>query len=160
AIDWLKFADRFRGPEDRVREHQKRYLPRFQNAENILDLGCGRGEFLEVARDVGLRAAGVDTNVEFVALCKSKGLDAEAVDMFGYLAALPDTSLGGIFCSHVIEHLPPADLPRLVQLLGQKTKPGAPVAFETPNAESPSILTTHFYRDPTHVRPVPAALLG
>lgn len=159
AIDWLKFAERFRGPEDRLREHQKRYLARFKNAENVLDLGCGRGEFLEVARDAGLSAMGVDSNAEFVSLCKTKGLNAKTDDMLAYLAALPDTSLGGVFCSHVIEHLPPADLPRLVQLIGQKTKPDATVVFETPNAESSAILTTHFYLDPTHVRPVPATLL-
>src|SRR5262249_43052545 len=152
AIDWLKFSERFRGPEDRVREHQKRYLGRFKNAENILDLGCGRGEFLEVARDAGLNALGVDSNAEFVALCKSKGLGAETSDIFSYLTSVPDSTLGGVFCSHVIEHLSPADLPRMVQLLGQKTKPNAAVVFETPNAESPSILTTHFYLDPTHVR--------
>ena len=159
AIDWLRFAERFRGPEEVVREHQRRYLRHFHGETDILDIGCGRGEFLEVARAAGLQAQGIDAHPEFVFLCREKGLDAQQADIFAHLAAAPDQSFGGIFCSHVVEHLSPAQLPVLIQLLGQKLRQGAPVVFETPNAESASIFTTHFYLDPTHVRPVPAQLL-
>ncbi len=159
SIDWLRFAERFRGPESIVLEHQRRYLERFANTPNILDLGCGRGEFLQAAREAGLTAIGVEAHPELVALCQAKGLHAHCADMFAYLTDQPVQSVGGVFCSHVVEHLEAAQLPALIQLLGRKLKSGAPAIFETPNAESPAILTTHFYLDPTHVRPVPAALL-
>ena len=160
AIDWMRFAERFRGPETIVLKHQRRYIPAFASTTHILDIGCGRGEFLQVAKEAGLNATGIEAHPEFAELCKAKGLDAVCADMFAHLASLPDHTLGGVFCSHVIEHLEAARLPVLIQLLGQKTKAGAPVVFETPNAESSEIFTTHFYLDPTHVRPVPAALLS
>jgi len=159
SIDWLRFAEQFRGSEERVREHQRRYLARFAGAADLLDLGCGRGEFLEAARDAGLTARGVDQNAECVALCRAKGLDAEQADLFSYLNSLPDDSLGGAFCSHVVEHLSPEQLPSLVNLLAWKLRPGAAVAIETPNPECLEIFATHFYIDPTHTRPVPPVLL-
>jgi 2-polyprenyl-3-methyl-5-hydroxy-6-metoxy-1,4-benzoquinol methylase len=159
SIDWLRFAERFRGPESIVLEHQRRYIPRFTGTTNILDLGCGRGEFLQAAKEAGLLATGVEAHPEFVALCQAKGLDAKCADMFAFLDSQADQSLGGVFCSHVVEHVEAAQLPALIHLIGRKAKPSAPVVFETPNAESAAIFTTHFYLDPTHVRPVPAALL-
>ena len=83
----------------------------------------------------------------------------EVADVFPYLASLPDRALGGARCAQVIEHLPPHRLPVLIQLLGQKLRAGAVVAFETPNPECLAIFATHFYIDPTHTRPVPASLL-
>jgi len=159
SIDWLRFADQFRGSEEHVREHQQRYIGRFAGATDVLDLGCGRGEFLEAARDGGLAARGIDQNQECVALCRAKGLDAEHADLFSYLTSLPDDSLGAAFCSHVVEHLPPAQLPDLVNLLARKLRAGALVAIETPNPERLEIFATHFYIDPTHTRPVPPVLL-
>ena len=159
-IDWMRFGDIFRGPEERIREHQKRYVPRFAGAKGeILDIGCGRGEFLDVAREAGLVARGIDLSEECVALCRSKGLTAEGADMFAFLEALPDRALGGVFCSQVVEHLPPDRLPVLAQLLSAKLRPGASVVFETPNPECLAIFATHFYIDPTHTRPVPAVLM-
>jgi SAM-dependent methyltransferase len=159
SIDWLRFAEQFRGSEERVREHQRRYLPRFAGAAEVLDLGCGRGEFLEAARDAGLAARGVDHSRECVALCRAKGLDAAQADLFPYLSSLPDDSLGGAFCAHVVEHLPPGRLPSLVHLLARKLRAGALAAIETPNPECLEIFATHFYIDPTHTRPVPPVLL-
>ncbi len=159
-IDWMRFADTFRGSEERIREQQKRYAARFAGASaEILDIGCGRGEFLEVAREAGLAARGIDLSQECIALCRSKGLAAEQTDMFAYLDSLPDRSLGGAFCSQVVEHLLPERVPALVRLLGAKLHPGALVAIETPNPECLAIFATHFYIDPTHTRPVPAVLL-
>lgn len=159
-IDWMRFADTFRGSEERIREHQKRYAARFAGASaEILDIGCGRGEFLEVAREAGLAARGIDLSQECIALCRSKGLEAEHADMFEYLESLPDHCLGGAFCSQVVEHLSPERIPALARLLGAKLHPGALVAVETPNPECLAIFATHFYIDPTHTRPVPAVLL-
>jgi O-antigen chain-terminating methyltransferase len=125
----------------------------------ILDAGCGRGEFLEAARDAGLAARGIDQSEECVAVCKSKGLAAERADLFEHLASLPDSALSGVYCSQVVEHLPPDRLPELITLLSRKVSRGAMVAIETPNPACLAIFATHFYLDPTHVRPVPAALL-
>ncbi|HLH43709.1 MAG TPA: class I SAM-dependent methyltransferase [Bryobacteraceae bacterium] len=160
GIDWLRFAEVFRGPEERIREHQRKHAARFVGAAHeIVDIGCGRGEFLEAARELGLAARGVDSSEECVAWCASKGLAAARADLFEFLDALPDRSLGGAFCSQVIEHLPPERVPMLVALLAAKLHPGALALFETPNPECLAIFATHFYIDPTHTRPVPAALL-
>jgi O-antigen chain-terminating methyltransferase len=159
-IDWMAFAERFRGSEDRIREQQKCYLARFSDAPGeILDIGCGRGEFLEAAKAAGIPARGVDQSSESVAICRSKGLDVEQGDMFKYLESLADGSLGGAYCAQVVEHLAPAAVPRLIELLSQKLRLGALAALETPNPECLAIFATHFYLDPTHTRPVPAALL-
>jgi O-antigen chain-terminating methyltransferase len=159
-IDWARFAEQFRGPEDRIRRQQMCYVGRFAGAPGeILDLGCGRGEFLEAAKAAGLAARGIDQNRESVALCRSKGLDVEQGDIFEHLESLAEGSLGGAYCAQVVEHLPPAGVIRLVKLLAQKLRLGALVAIETPNPECLAIFATHFYLDPTHTRPIPSPLL-
>lgn len=159
-IDWMRFGDVFRGPEERIREQQQCHAARFAGTTGeILDLGCGRGEFLEAARELGLEARGIDQSAENVALCLSKGLAAERADLFAFLAAQPDRSLAGAYCSQVVEHLPPDRLPVLVGMLGAKLRPGALLGIETPNPECLAIFATHFYIDPTHTRPVPPVLL-
>ena len=160
-IEWSRFSDTFRGPEDEIRERQNRYVQRFAGAEgDVLDLGCGRGEFLEAARDAGLKARGIDQSAECVAMCRAKGLEAEQAELFEHLNALPDHSAGGIFCSQVVEHLPPEKVPALARLMAAKLKPGALLVIETPNPECLAIFATHFYIDPTHTRPVPPLLLN
>jgi O-antigen chain-terminating methyltransferase len=159
-IDWTRFAEVFRGSEDRISKHQKLYAARFAGATlPILDLGCGRGEFLEAAREAGLAARGIEQSEECVTLCRAKNLDAERADLFEHLTSLPDRSLGGVYCSQVVEHLPPERVPMLVRLVAAKLHPGALAIFETPNPECLAIFATHFYIDPTHTRPVPARLL-
>jgi 2-polyprenyl-3-methyl-5-hydroxy-6-metoxy-1,4-benzoquinol methylase len=159
-IDWAGFSEQFRGSEDRIREQQKCYVARFLGAPGeILDIGCGRGEFLEAAKAAGLAARGIDQSHDSVALCRSKGLEVEQADMFAYLESLADGSLGGAYCAQVVEHLPPVAVPHLVKLLSQKLRLDALVAIETPNPECLAIFATHFYLDPTHTRPVPSPLL-
>jgi O-antigen chain-terminating methyltransferase len=158
-IDWFRFADAFRGSEERIREHQKMYMQKFAGATDVLDVGCGRGEFLEVARDAGIPARGIDQSDECIAVCRSKGLEAERAELFTYLDSLANQSLGGVYCSQVVEHLPPERLPDLVNLLAKKMNRGALLAIETPNPECLAIFATHFYLDPTHTRPVPPPLL-
>ncbi len=158
-IDWSRFADTFRGREEDIRNRQKHHASRFAGTEGeILDLGCGRGEFLEAVRDAGL-ARGIDLSEECVTICRAKGLEAQQADIFTHLQDTPDRSLGGVFCSQVVEHMPPDRVPALVRLLAAKMRQGALVAIETPNPECLAIFATHFYIDPTHTRPVPAVLL-
>ncbi len=159
-IDWLRFSDRFRGPEEKLARAQSLYIERFNGAAEVLDLGCGRGEFLAAAKYAGISAKGIELNPELVELCHAKGLDVERADMFEYLANQPDASIGGLYCSQVIEHLPPDRLPVLIELAASKLRRGALVAFETPNPECLAIFATHFYLDPTHTRPVPPALMA
>jgi 2-polyprenyl-3-methyl-5-hydroxy-6-metoxy-1,4-benzoquinol methylase len=158
-FDYSRFAERFRGSSEHVAAGQRFYLPYFQGRSRVLDVGCGRGEFLEVLREHGVAAQGVDSDAESVALCREKGLAVDQADLFVHLASLPDGSLGAIFSSQVVEHLPPARLPELVALAARKLEPGGLLAIETPNPECLAIFATNFYLDPTHVRPVPSALL-
>ncbi|HTS50750.1 MAG TPA: class I SAM-dependent methyltransferase [Bryobacteraceae bacterium] len=158
SIDWLRFADRFRGSETDIQQRQKIYAARFRGSVGVLDLGCGRGEMLEVLRAAGIPARGVDLNQDSIGVCRSKGLEAEQADLFGYLSALPDASLGGLICCQVVEHLPPQRLPELVRLAHAKLRTGALIAIETPNPECLAIFATHFYIDPTHRHPIPPAL--
>jgi O-antigen chain-terminating methyltransferase len=160
AFDYGKFAEKFRGPEEYVKSGQRIYLPDFSGRQSVLDIGCGRGEFLETLRDAGVPARGIDLSEESVAMCRAKGLNAEVADLFVYLNDLPEASLDGIFCSQVVEHLAPERLPEMVKLCAARLSRGGVIAIETPNPECLAIFATHFYLDPTHTRPVPAALLA
>ena len=124
----------------------------------MLDIGCGRGEFLELMHGMGVRARGIDLGEESIAQCLAKGLDAEVADMFAYLAAQPEGEFDGIFCSQVVEHLEPARLPELIRLCARALRRGGVLAIETPNPECLAIFATYFYLDPTHTRPVPHSL--
>ena len=159
GFDAGAFAERFRGSEDYVKSGQQVYVPYFAGHSRVLDLGCGRGEFLELLRAAGVDARGIDLSAESVARCRAKGLDAEVADLFGYLASQPEASLRGIFCAQVVEHLPAERLPELIRLAARCLEPQGVIAIETPNPECLAIFATHFYLDPTHTRPVPHALL-
>ncbi|HEX4592831.1 MAG TPA: class I SAM-dependent methyltransferase [Bryobacteraceae bacterium] len=159
-IDWLKFAEKFRGSEEAVRQRQGMYAERFRGHAPVLDIGSGRGEMLEVFREAGIAAHGIDLNDDSIALCRSKGLDAEKADLFAYLNSLADASLGGVVCSQVVEHLPPERLPEMIRLLHEKLRAGGLIAIETPNSECLAIFATHFYIDPTHRHPIPVVLMS
>ncbi|MGD0872459.1 MAG: class I SAM-dependent methyltransferase [Bryobacteraceae bacterium] len=159
AFDYSKFAERFRGTEEYVKAGQQLYLPYFEGCRNVLDIGCGRGEFLEVMRDASIPARGIDVGAESVAVCRLKGLDAEIADVFPYLASMEEGALDGIFCSQVVEHLPPERLPEMIRLCAERLARGGVIVIETPNPECLAIFGTHFYLDPTHTRPVPHPLL-
>lgn len=158
-FDYGRFADRFRGTEEYVQAGQRAYLPYFAGRKNVLDLGCGRGEFLELMRDAGVPARGVDLDPESVALCRHKGLQAEAADLFDYLAKQPEECFDGIFCAQVLEHLNPERVAEMIKLAASRLASGGVIALETPNPECLAIFATHFYLDPTHTRPIPSPLL-
>jgi 2-polyprenyl-3-methyl-5-hydroxy-6-metoxy-1,4-benzoquinol methylase len=158
SFDYGRFAERFRGTEDYVKKNIQFYLGRFQARGPVLDIGCGRGEFLEMMRDAGVEARGLDLSEESVARCRQKGLQVDKADLFQYLNDLPDGSLGGIFCAQVIEHLTPESLPEMIRLASDKLSRDGLLALETPNPECLAIFASHFYLDPTHTRPVPHPL--
>jgi O-antigen chain-terminating methyltransferase len=159
-FDYGRFAERFRGSEDYVRRNLEFYKPFFQECSNVLDIGCGRGEFLETMRDLGVSARGIDLGEESVEQCRQKGLAAEHADLFAYLPAQPDAEFDGIMSSQVVEHLAPEMLPQMVRLCAQKLRRGGLLIIETPNPECLAIFATHFYLDPTHTRPVPHQLMA
>jgi 2-polyprenyl-3-methyl-5-hydroxy-6-metoxy-1,4-benzoquinol methylase len=160
AFDYGRFAERFRGSEEYVKSGQSLYVPYFAGRKDVLDIGCGRGEFLELMGEAGVPARGIDLSRESVDLCRSRGLQAEVADLFAYLDGLADGSLDGIFSAQVVEHLSPARLPEMIRLAAQKLNRGGVIAIETPNPECLAIFATHFYLDPTHARPIPHALLA
>ena len=159
-FDYGRFADRFRGSEEYVRRNQEFYKPFFAGCANVLDIGCGRGEWLETMREIGVGARGIDLSEESVAQCRQKGFAAEKADLFVYLSAQADGEFDGIVSSQVVEHLAPEKLPEMIRLCGAKLRRGGVLAIETPNPECLAIFATHFYLDPTHTRPVPPPLLA
>lgn len=159
AFDYARFEERFRGREQYVESTQEIYLDYFAAHGPVLDLGCGRGEFLALLSKNGVEARGVDADPDAIAACREQGLNVEQADLFEFLERQPGSSLGGVFCSHVVEHLPPARLPRLIALIGDKLSAGGVLAIETPNPNCLAIFAGDFFLDPTHVRPVPSRQL-
>jgi O-antigen chain-terminating methyltransferase len=143
-----------RGSTAEIRERQERYVAHLRAHAPVLDLGCGRGEALALLRDQGIAGRGVDASERMVELCRERGLEAEAGDLFAALAAVPEASLGGVISFHVIEHLPAAALDRLVRLAWRALRPGGRLILETPNPLSVVVAARNFWLDPTHVRPV------
>lgn len=153
-FDYFVFEELYRGDEADIRIRQKKYLEYFRGCESVIDIGCGRGEFLELLRDNKITAKGVELGTDQYLLCMEKGLDVVQQDLFSYLESLPDESLGGLFSAQVIEHFTASDQLRYVTLAYRKTKPGSPVVFETINAQCVWAVLRNFFLDPTHVRPV------
>lgn len=152
-FDYLGFEERYRGSEAEIKERQRRYVEYFCEHENVLDVGCGRGEFLELLRDAGIRAKGIDRDLDMVLLCREKALDVIKGDALSYLEELADESLGGIFGAQLIEHLEPATIMRLIRLCHRKLKPAGTLILETVNPTCLSVFARSFYMDFSHCWP-------
>jgi O-antigen chain-terminating methyltransferase len=153
-FDYFAFEEQYRGDEPETRKKQQIYLDYFRDREDVVDIGCGRGEFLDALRDAGIKARGVELGTDQILICQEKGLDVVQQDLFAFLESTPDDSLGGIFSAQVIEHMTASDQLRYVALAYRKCKAGSPVIFETINPECVYALVRNFFLDPTHVRPV------
>jgi SAM-dependent methyltransferase len=151
--DYVAFEGLFRGPPERVSELQRPYLTLVHGHEPVLDLGCGRGEFLTLLAANGIAARGVDSDAGMVERCRTTGLDAELGDGNEYLESLPDGSLGAIFSAQVIEHLPHWELRRMLELALSKLRPGGLFIAETVNPHRISSLK-NFWVDLTHQHPI------
>jgi glycosyltransferase involved in cell wall biosynthesis/SAM-dependent methyltransferase len=148
------FEDIFRGPEHFIRDRQRRYLGLLGDREPVLDIGCGRGEFLDLLRERGLEYAGIDPDPDMVGRCKAKGHESvEVADANSYLEKCADDLLGAIFCAQVIEHMPYEELLRFYGLGLRKLAPGGLFILETVNPHSVPALKT-FWVDPTHQHPL------
>jgi len=154
AFAYVAFEDRYRGSTEEIRKRLGDYLPLFAGAGNVLDVGCGRGELLELFRERGVTARGIDVNDEMVALCRSRGLTADKADALTFLAAQPEQSLGGLIAIQVVEHLEPAYLIRFIEAAYRALRPDAAVVLETINAACWSAFFDSYIRDFTHARPL------
>jgi O-antigen chain-terminating methyltransferase len=158
-VDYLALEDRFRGSESLIAERVAVYLPYLDGGGAVLDLGCGRGEALDVLRSAGVDARGVDSSAEMVRRCRERGVPAEQGDLVVVLAAQPEGRLRGVVSFHVVEHLPVESLRGVVRLAWRALAPGGVLILETPNPLSLVVAARNFWLDPTHRRPVhPAAL--
>ena len=151
---YVGFEDAFRGSPDEIRRRVAEYLPVFDGTQNVVDVGCGRGEFLALLRDAGIRARGVDVNGAMVEVCRQQGLDAAETDALTFLKGQADGSIGGLFAAQVIEHLEPRYLGALLDTAFDKLRPGAPIVLETINPACWFAFFESYIRDLTHVRPV------
>ncbi len=155
AFSFLDFERALRGGEVLIAEQQAHYVPWFKElSAPVLDIGCGRGEFLELLRDHGIPAMGIDCDVDMVRYCREKGLQVEVGELTEYLNHVADESIGGVFMGQVIEHLERETVLALPALLWRKLVPGGTVVIETVNPMCLSTFAGAMYADPTHVRPI------
>lgn len=163
---YADFEDAFRGSRELIRRRVEPYLDWVQEGGKIdadapiLDIGCGRGEWLELARDHGMQVKGIDINRAFVESCRVIGLDVVEGDAIGVLKTMPDGSVGAITSMHLVEHLLYSDLIRLLDEAYRVLRPGGVIALETPNPENLSVSSHWFFLDPTHRNPLPPVTLA
>jgi O-antigen chain-terminating methyltransferase len=154
VFQYSGFEDRFRGDEDAVRQKLKKYVSHFPAGRDVLDFGCGRGEFLELLREGGRIGRGVDLAGGMLDRAREKGLAVLEGDALEHLKTLPDGSLGGIFSSQVIEHLAPEYLRGLVRESLRVLRVGGVLLMETINPLSLFALSRIFFLDPSHRQPL------
>lgn len=147
------FMDLFRGAEEFIAERQRPYLQFFADRARVLDLGCGRGEFMRLLKEEGVDVVGVEFDPELVSEGRVRGLEVVQGDCVEYLSAVPPGELDGIFCAQVVEHLRIEQLRELLALASDRLADGGVVAIETVNPESFEALKT-FWVDPTHRHPI------
>jgi O-antigen chain-terminating methyltransferase len=159
---YAAFEDEFRGEREEIKKRLEVYLPTIREngiTADVVDLGCGRGEWLELMRDAGIAAIGIDHNATFLERCRELGLNVLEADAIAFLQNLPADSLSLVTGFHIVEHVPFKDLVRMVDETLRVLKPGGIVIFETPNPENFMVGSYTFYTDPTHRNPIPSATL-
>ena len=160
------FEDRYRGSRELIKSRLRAYLPFIQAlgehypASPALDLGCGRGEWLEVLATAGFIPTGIDLDEGMLSTCHDLGLTVIPGEAVAYLSGLPDNSQTVVSAFHVVEHIHFDDVRRLVFQAHRVLKSGGLLIMETPNSENIVVATHDFYLDPTHQRPIPPELLS
>lgn len=152
CIDYFDFENHFRGSREAIKNVQKQYISYFEGRTNVLDLGCGRGEFLELMQENNIDAIGVECYTEFAEYCKMKNLNVVEDDALKYLEK--QEKIGGIFAGQLIEHLKFNQIVKLCEMAYEKLEEGAYIILETPNPMSLAIYTHAFYMDPSHNKPI------
>ena len=160
------FEERFYAPREIIKELRKVYIPfceplvEIYNKDKVFDIGCGRGEWLELMSEIGFKAYGCDIDEGMLRACYERGLSATKQEAVSFLKSLPDESHVVISAFHVIEHISFDDLRTLVSESLRVLKPGGLLILETPNIENINVAANNFYLDPTHKRPIPPLMLS
>jgi len=154
SVTYVGFEDKFRGSPTEIRARIDDYVPLFASASNVLDVGCGRGEMLELLRARGIQARGIDVNRAMVDICRENGLDVTLSDAVSYLDRQDEGSIGGLIALQVVEHFEPAYLLEFLELAHHTLRPGAPLVLETINPACWMAFFETYIRDLTHQRPL------
>jgi len=160
-----QFHQKFRGEFNHIKHRQSIFLPYLTKTRDSLaalgspdavfvDLGCGRGEILEMLKEQGIPALGIDSNQQMIHDCQLRGLEAICEEMIPYLLSVPDQSLGGILLCQLIEHYPGEQAIHLLALCRQKLLPGGLLLVETINPKNLQASASDFFADPTHINPL------
>lgn len=162
---YLAFENRFRGTEEEISERLSDYTKIFSQLDTsvkkkpVLDIGCGRGEFLSFAQSLGFTPIGVDLNENMVSEAQKRGFKAIQEDAVSFLSKQKDNSMAVISGFHLVEHIPFEDILTLFSECYRVITPGGFILFETPNPENVIIGSCNFYTDPSHLNPIPPHLL-
>jgi O-antigen chain-terminating methyltransferase len=162
---YLAFENCYRGSAELIQKRQAVYIPyinalkAFYPTLKVLDLGCGRGEWLGLLKKNGIDASGIDLDDAMLASCRQKQFDVKKYDALGALKELPDASLQVITGFHIAEHLPFTQLIELCKEAHRVLSAGGLLILETPNSENIHVASSTFHLDPTHDTPLPAKLL-
>ena len=160
------FEDQHRGSRELIKTRQRAYLPFIEPLQSLypdasaLDLGCGRGEWLELLIESGFNASGVDLDDGMLAVCRERGLAVQTKDAVTGLQEQSDASLAVVSGFHLAEHIPFEALQSLISESLRALKPAGLLILETPNPENIVVGTANFYLDPTHRQPIPPLLLS
>ena len=149
----------FAGHDAAVRHYQAPYAAEFRPGGRVLDVGCGPGVFLQALCESGRTGFGIDASPDEVAEARRRGLAVEQADALAWLEGTAER-FDGVFCAHVVEHLPPAAAVRLLEGAHRVLAPGGVLVLITPDPRDLEVLTERFWHDLTHVRPYPASLLA
>lgn len=157
---YRRFEDAARGTSGELGDSARELLPLFREHAPLLDVGCGRGEILELCREAGIEASGIDVNERSVADLQARGLAAEIGAVPEHLESVEPASVGTVYAAHVVEHLPIEPLLGLLTGSWRVLRPGGILVIETPNAQSLMMSGSEFWKDPSHLAPRhPAALV-
>ncbi|MDP4008393.1 MAG: methyltransferase domain-containing protein [Candidatus Peregrinibacteria bacterium] len=158
---YLAFENHFRGTRSQIKLRAEEYLPIVREActgmqdATVVDIGCGRGEWLEILKENGISARGVDLNKIMINECLNRGFDVIEADVIKYFGSLDNKSVGAITGMHIVEHLPFEQIIKLFDEAYRTLKDGGVLILETPNPENLMVGACNFYTDPTHERPIP-----
>ncbi|GGY54937.1 class I SAM-dependent methyltransferase [Pseudoduganella albidiflava] len=158
------FEDRYRGSREVITGRLRAYLPFLEPLAALptraaLDLGCGRGEWLELTGTLGFNARGIDLDDGMLSACRERGLNVATGDALAVLRACPDDSVALVSAFHLVEHLPWDMVRDMLREALRVLVPGGLLILETPNPENLSVGASSFYLDPSHLHPIPPALL-
>jgi SAM-dependent methyltransferase len=163
---YAAFEEKFRGPRSLIKSRLRAYLPfveplaGFYRGQSIVDLGCGRGEWLELMEASGFKPHGVDLDAGMLKSCRELGLSVEQRDAVAFITSLKSESQVVVSAFHFVEHISFSDLRTVVAEASRVLLPGGLLIMETPNPENVMVATQNFYLDPTHERPIPPQLLS